>query len=120
MIYTMNGMVSQLHLQADQPGTYYGQSAQFSGDGFSDMNFVTRAVPAGDFNNWVAQATAQKRVLDRAAYTELSKQSVVRQPIAFGRVEPHLFDDIATQKIAPQAGPQEGRAGAHVSPRTAG
>ena len=46
MIDTMNGMVTQLHLQADQPGEYYGQSAQFSGDGFSDMNFMVRAVPA--------------------------------------------------------------------------
>ena len=33
-IYTMAGMVTRLHLQADHPGTYRGLSAQFSGDGF--------------------------------------------------------------------------------------
>ena len=30
-IYTMAGMVSHLHLRADDPGTYRGMSAQFSG-----------------------------------------------------------------------------------------
>ncbi len=32
-IYTMSGMVTRLHLQADHPGTYPGLSAMFSGDG---------------------------------------------------------------------------------------
>src|SRR6201994_4987625 len=30
-IYTMAGMITRLHLQADQPGSYRGMSAQFSG-----------------------------------------------------------------------------------------
>ena len=41
-IYTMPGMTTQLNLLADQPGTYDGLSAQFSGDGFSDMRFDVR------------------------------------------------------------------------------
>jgi len=44
MIYVMHGMVTQLNLQADRTGEFYGESAQFSGDGFSDMHFVLRAV----------------------------------------------------------------------------
>ncbi|MDB5732189.1 MAG: ubiquinol oxidase, subunit ii, partial [Variovorax sp.] len=39
MIYTMNGMSTELWLHADEPGTYIGRSAHFSGDGFSDMQF---------------------------------------------------------------------------------
>jgi cytochrome o ubiquinol oxidase subunit 2 len=39
MIYAMNGMESELNLQADNPGELYGQAAHYSGDGFSDMNF---------------------------------------------------------------------------------
>jgi cytochrome o ubiquinol oxidase subunit 2 len=35
MIYTMNGMRTQLWLQADHQGTYRGLASQFSGDGFS-------------------------------------------------------------------------------------
>ena len=46
MIYTMNGMATELYLHADEPGTYHGQSAHFSGDGFSDMHFPVRAVSA--------------------------------------------------------------------------
>src|SRR5271168_1305095 len=38
-IYAMPNMVTRLNLQADQPGTFEGLSAQFSGDGFSDMRF---------------------------------------------------------------------------------
>src|SRR5437588_3144804 len=40
-IYAMNGMVTQLNLQADQYGSYLGLSAQFSGDGFPGMMFTT-------------------------------------------------------------------------------
>src|SRR5712672_2524056 len=43
-IYTMSGMATRLHLQADHPGTYAGISAMFSGDGFPDMRFAVDAV----------------------------------------------------------------------------
>jgi cytochrome o ubiquinol oxidase subunit 2 len=48
-IYTMAGMTTQLNLLADQPGVYRGLSAQFSGDGFSDMRFEVAAVPSDQF-----------------------------------------------------------------------
>ena len=54
MVATMNGMVTQLWLQADQTGELYGQSSQFSGDGFSGMNFIVHAVPPDRFQQWVA------------------------------------------------------------------
>src|SRR5262249_23584961 len=54
LIYTMYGMVTPLNVRADRPGDYFGQAAQISGDGFSDMNFTARAVPATDFTAWVA------------------------------------------------------------------
>ena len=46
MIYTMNGMTTQLNLQADAPGTFRGLSSHFSGDGFPGMHFDVHAVPA--------------------------------------------------------------------------
>ena len=54
MIYTMNGMTTQLNLQADAPGTFRGLSSHYSGDGFSDMHFQVRAVSAEQFAAWVA------------------------------------------------------------------
>ena len=49
MIYTMNGMTTQLNLRADAPGTFLGLSSHYSGDGFSDMHFDVQAVPAEQF-----------------------------------------------------------------------
>jgi len=119
MIYTMNGMVTQVNLQADRPGIYYGQSAQYSGDGFSDMNFQTHAVAPADFAAWVAKTKGQGPALDAAAYAGLAKQSVVKTPYDYGAVQPGLFDQIAMQKIAPAPGPQAGRGDVNVSPRSA-
>ncbi len=47
-IYTMAGMATHLNIQADYSGTYRGMSANFSGDGFSDMHFNVDAVPPED------------------------------------------------------------------------
>src|SRR5712672_702150 len=52
-IYTMAGMMTQLNLMADQVGTYPGLSAQFSGDGFSDMRFEVVAISPEGFQSWV-------------------------------------------------------------------
>ena len=119
MIYTMNGMVTQVNLQADKPGIYWGQSAQYSGDGFSDMNFQTHALPPAEFAAWVAKTKGQGPTLDAAAYAGLAKQGTVKQAYNYGAVQPGLFDQIAMQKIAPGPGPQVGRGDVNVSPRTA-
>jgi cytochrome o ubiquinol oxidase subunit 2 len=106
MIYAMPGMVSQLHLQADKPGEVWGTSAQFSGDGFSDMQFQVRSVPAADFGAWAAGVRAAGPVLDQAAYASLLRQSQ-REPVrTFRAVDPQLFQAVATQKIAPGPGPE--------------
>src|ERR1700677_3356396 len=52
-IYTMAGMVNRLHLQADQSGTYRGFSAQFSGEGFSDMHFDADAGRSEKLTRWL-------------------------------------------------------------------
>ncbi len=106
MIYAMNGMTSQLHLEADHPGTYYGMSTQFSGDGFSDMNFQWKSVPADQFAAWTAAARRSGPVLDRAAYDQLKQQSHDVQPYTYRAVQPNLFQAIATQQIPPGPGPQ--------------
>src|ERR1700677_5377800 len=52
-IYTMAGMITRLHLQADQSGTYRGFSAQFSGEGFSDMHFDADAGRSEKLTRWL-------------------------------------------------------------------
>jgi cytochrome o ubiquinol oxidase subunit 2 len=108
MIYAMPAMVSQLNLQADNPGQLTGISAQFSGDGFSDMQFPVKSVSPADFAAWTAGAHAAGRVLDQAAYARLLQQSQRDPPSTFGAIDPNLFQAIATQKIAPGPGPTLG------------
>ncbi len=107
MIATMNGMVTQLYLRADRPGEYYGLSTQFSGDGFSDMHFMVRALPAGRFREWVKATRRAGQALDGGAYARLAEQSANVRPFTYRAVAPDLFNDVATRKIAPGAGPAE-------------
>jgi cytochrome o ubiquinol oxidase subunit 2 len=106
MIYAMPGMISQLHLQADNPGQLWGTSAQFSGDGFSDMQFQVKSVPSADFEAWAAGVRNTGPVLDKAAYTGLLQQTQNVPPSTYRAVDPQLFQDVATQKIPPGPGPQ--------------
>src|SRR3954447_23294443 len=81
MIYTMNGMTTQLYLQADHDGDFYGRSAQFSGDGFPGMEFTLRAVAPDAFNDWARGAKDKGPRLDEAQYMELAKQSTNVKPM---------------------------------------
>jgi cytochrome o ubiquinol oxidase subunit 2 len=93
-IYTMAGMVSHLHLQADDPGTYRGMSAQFSGDGFSDMHFSVDAVPAEKFAQWVDLARRAGPELNAKTYADLAKPSGAVAPFTYRAVAPDLFGSI--------------------------
>ncbi|MBI1402587.1 MAG: cytochrome ubiquinol oxidase subunit II [Porphyrobacter sp.] len=115
MIYAMNGMETHLHLQADRPGRYYGQSAQFSGDGFADMHFTLQAVPPPEFARWTAEIRGTGRTLDRTSYRALAQQGHAARGLAFGRVDPGLFGAIVTQAIPPAAGPKPAPGGQQVS-----
>jgi cytochrome o ubiquinol oxidase subunit II len=118
MIYTMNGMTTRLNLQADEPGTFRGLSSHYSGDGFADMHFEVRAVPADQFAGWVDATRTTGQPLDPAGYAELEKQSVGVAPFTYRDVEPGLFQQITTQKLPPGPGPRTGRPDVTVSPRT--
>jgi cytochrome o ubiquinol oxidase subunit II len=93
-IYAMGGMTTHLNLLADKPGDYPGLSANFSGDGFSDMRFVVKAVDAGSFDGWVAAARGAGPALDDAGYAALAKPSRAVPPATYRSVEPELFDRI--------------------------
>jgi cytochrome o ubiquinol oxidase subunit 2 len=105
MIYTMNGMVTPLHLRADRPGIYAGEASHFSGDGFADMRFNADALTPAAFSAWAARAKAAGPVLDDAAYRALSKQSANVAPTTYRAIAPSLFADIATQRLPPGPGP---------------
>jgi cytochrome o ubiquinol oxidase subunit 2 len=99
-IYAMGGMTTHLNLLADKPGEYQGFSANFSGDGFSEMRFVVKSVPAADFNAWLEQARGAGSALDEAGYAALAKPSKAVPPTTYRSVEPKLFERIIDQTVA--------------------
>jgi cytochrome o ubiquinol oxidase subunit 2 len=118
MIYTMNGMRTQLNLRADAPGTFQGLSSMYSGDGFSDMHFDVRALPPEQFAAWVAGAKTTGPTLDAASYAALEKQSLNPPPFTYRAADPDLFRAIVMLQLAPGPGPDGNQPGASVSPRT--
>jgi cytochrome o ubiquinol oxidase subunit II len=96
-IYTMPRMTTHLNLLAQQPGEFPGFSANFSGDGFAEMRFIVRAVPAADFAGWVATTRASGSALDIPGYVALAKPSIAVPPSTFRSVDPTLFERIVDQ-----------------------
>jgi cytochrome o ubiquinol oxidase subunit 2 len=114
-IYAMNGMVTELFLQADRQGSYLGLAAHINGDGFSDMTFDTRAVSAGEFSEWVDAAQAGRPALDEAAYRSLLRQSANIEPYTYVLVTPNLFEEIVSRHLPPGEGPRITQAGADIA-----
>ena len=115
-IYAMNGMATQLYLQADEAGVFPGLAAHFSGDGFSDMNFEMQAVSPDEFTAWTTATSTGGPQLDDASYRTLLQQTENVKPYTYRAVQAGLFDAILEQKLPPGAGPQTGRPNASVSP----
>lgn len=101
-IYTMSGMATRLHLQADHIGTYPGISAMFSGDGFPDMRFTVDAVTDDKFAQWVRQAGEIGSALDKKAYADLVKPSKAIAPFTYRFVVPDLFSSIVSADMGTQ------------------
>ncbi|TDR78433.1 ubiquinol oxidase subunit II [Paludibacterium purpuratum] len=100
-IYAMAGMQTQLHLIADEAGTYKGFSANYSGAGFSGMKFdaVATSTPA-DFDKWVAQVRANAKPLDVDAYRRLAVPSENHAVAYYVAPTPQLFDAVVHKYMA--------------------
>jgi cytochrome o ubiquinol oxidase subunit II len=114
MIYTMNGMATRLNLRADTLGTFQGLSAQFSGDGFSDMHFDVHVVPSEQFLKWAQDASGAEKALDERSYEEIASPSMNSEQAIYRLADPNLFHSIVTQKLPPTKGMQAGVKGASL------
>lgn len=94
-IYAMSGMVTDLHVIADAPGTFRGSSANFSGKGFASMRFDVHAVPKPEYEAWIQSLKASSSsTLDRHAYDILTAPSENEPARYYGSVETDLFQSI--------------------------
>ncbi|MBG9995492.1 ubiquinol oxidase subunit II [Pseudoalteromonas sp. NZS127_1] len=96
-IYSMAGMETKLHLIANEPGTFKGFSANYSGAGFTGMKFNAIATPTqAGFDKWVSDVKANSSAnnLTHANYVELAKASENNPVAYYGKVEDSLFHTI--------------------------
>jgi len=93
-VYAMAGMQSQVSLIANRPGAYEGASANFSGDGFSDMKFTAKATSAAEFEDWVKRARQSPDPLDALHYDELAKPGAKHAVAYYANVDPMLYAGI--------------------------
>ena len=103
-IYSMAGMETKLHLNAREPGTYAGISANYSGAGFSGMRFKAIATSQEGFDNWVKEAKASGTALTPAVYQELTKRSEHNPVAKYASVPPSMFDYILGSTMSKMAG----------------
>lgn len=101
MIYTMAGMETKLHAVMNKPGTFNGMSANYSGAGFSKMNFKTHAVDEAGFEQWVARAKAGDGRLDAATYLKLEQPTEGAPVMRFANVERGLFARAVNMCVRP-------------------
>jgi cytochrome o ubiquinol oxidase subunit II len=107
-IYAMPNMVTRLNLEADEPGTFEGLSAMFSGDGFSDMRFDLVSTNEEAFKDWVSTTKTQGGVLDARIFEELAKPAKANGAQTYGQVSEGLFDKISSGHMA-AVSPQRGQ-----------
>lgn len=95
-IYAMAGMNATLHLIANEPGSYKGISANFSGRGFSGMKFTAVATPdEAGFDQWVQKVKASPETLGTMeAYEQLAAPSEYHPVEYFASVKPSLYQDV--------------------------
>ncbi len=102
MIDVMPAMRVRQTLLASRTGTYEGYSANFSGAGFSWMNFETQAVSRSAFRAWVARVQGAPTHLSYTAFDQVAQPTInIHGRVAyFSQVQPGLFRHVVAQTAA--------------------
>lgn len=104
-IYAMPGMSTQLHLIADKPGSYYGSSANISGDGFAGMHFIANASSQSQYDSWLKIARSSPTRLDTAVYQRLAKPSHNNPEALYSIIDGNgLYENILLKYMVPGQG----------------
>ncbi len=100
-IYAMTGMVTMLHLVADEPGVFNGYSANYSGEGFADMKFAAKARTPDDFAAWVVEVRRTQHALDADAYAQLRQPGTSTVQI-YTPASKDLYNSVVMKFMSPE------------------
>jgi cytochrome o ubiquinol oxidase subunit 2 len=78
-VYAMGGMVTQLHLMADNPGHFLGENTMYNGNGFHAQKFIAVATTPAGFQSWVSRVRAAGVPISRKVMARVSRQSTRSQ-----------------------------------------
>lgn len=101
-IYAMPGMRTALHFEASAQGETRGENTQYNGDGFPQQRFPVKALPEGQWQQWVANVRATGLELTDEVYAKIGVQGDLAAtrtalgitadgPIYLSITDPNLF-----------------------------
>ncbi|MBT2785266.1 MULTISPECIES: ubiquinol oxidase subunit II [unclassified Halomonas] len=94
-IYAMAGMDNDVHLIADEIGSYPGRSTNYSGAGFSGMTFEAKVTNDADFDAWVETVRGAPQTLTYPeGYEALAEPSESNPVEYFSAISPSLYESI--------------------------
>lgn len=96
-MYAMPGMSTNLHLMANQVGSFKGLSANISGAGFAGMKFTAKSTSQADYETWTKQVQGSKTILDTESYVTLSKPSQYVAVQEYSLTDDHLYDEVVSK-----------------------
>ncbi len=102
-IYAMPGMRTELHLIANEQGSFRGSSANISGEGFAGMHFMTKATSEDAYKEWVQSAQKSDKSLDMTEYKKLAEPSQNNTPEFYQLTDPDLFNEVIMKFMKPPA-----------------
>jgi cytochrome o ubiquinol oxidase subunit 2 len=103
-IYAMTGMSTQLHLLADEVGTYRGLATNYTGMGFAGMHFNTDVTSPEDFAAWVKKTQSSSAQLTTAVFWDRLMKKSINDPVGYyGHVDDGLFDNIIMHYMMPMS-----------------
>jgi len=100
-IYAMAGMETQLHAVINKAGEYDGFSANYSGAGFSHMNFKFHGLSERDFDAWVMKVRTEGTILTRDDYLKIEKPSEDEPVRYFASYDDGLYKNILNMCVRP-------------------
>jgi cytochrome o ubiquinol oxidase subunit 2 len=72
------------------------------------MRFMVHAVPASEFESWLARTRGEGPALNADAYSQLERPGSNTQVQTYGSVDPSLFERIVQQAAPRAASPHQG------------
>lgn len=100
-IYAMAGMETILHAVLNKAGDFKGFSANYSGAGFSGMDFPTHGLSAHEFEQWIAGIKKNGSQLTRESFLKLAEPSEKEPAHYYAVIDGTLYSAILNFCVKP-------------------